>query len=319
MEKEGSKIGDVKEKLKDVAKKVSIEDKKGEKKIHPLVTCRILFISVLDKIYMILLLLILLGGTYAIFQGDISSIHYGFWSRVGHEIVFLIIYAIIYFFMNWFYKCAAKTMLCVTENEIYAEKYVPFKRSETSIPLNRITGVGTLNLFWIFRCVIIHKYHQIPSIFWTWNNQEFKDKVNELVTRDKEKIENEFESKSIITKDRYKYVKYLGLALVCIIALIGVVKLFNYIFSPEKKVAGTYKYESKRIVLEKNGDCDIEDLIDDVTKCTWTYDKEDKEVRVSYDYKYKSFYSSYDRSSSFTLDYDSSKKSLDYNGKEFTK
>lgn len=320
MEKEGKKVKDKVAEVVKNFKSVEKENRKGDKKeIKPLVTCHVLFVSVLDKIYIVLMLLMLIGMTYYIFgSGDISSLHYGFWSRVGREIVSLIVLFVIYLFLNWFYKCAIKTMLCVTENEIYVEKYVPFKRSELTIPLEKVTGVSTLNLFWILRCVSIHRYHQFPVIFWTWNNEEFKDKVAELTTGDKEDVENEYESKSIITKDRYKYVAYVGIALIAIVALIGIVRLWNYMFSPEKKVAGTYKYESNKIVLEKNGNCSIDDIIDDVTECTWTYDREDEEVRISYTYEYKSFYTS-TRNSHMTLFYDSNKKSLDYHGKIFAK
>lgn len=280
MEKEGKKV---KEKVSGIIKNFKDSQKSGnQKEIKPLVTCRVLFVSVLDKIYIILLLLMLVATTYFIFgTGDISSLNYGFFSRLGRELIGLLILFIIYLFLNWFYKCAIKTMLCVTENEIYVEKYVPFKKSELTIPLEKVTGVSTLNLFWILRCVSIHRYHQFPVIFWTWNNKEFKDKVTELTTGDKEIIENEYESKNIITQNRYKYVAYIGIVLASAIVLIGIVRLWNYMFSPEKKLAGTYEYESNKIVLEKNGNCSIDDIIDDVTECTWTYDREDEEVRIS--------------------------------------
>ena len=261
MEKEKK---EVKEKVKETKKvEKESETKKTEKtkQIVPLVTCRMLFISVLDKIYMVILALMLIGILYATFNGDMSSLHYSFWTRVCTLIPAFIVLFIVYLFMNWFYKCAAKTMLCVTENEVYAEKYIPFKNSETSIPLTKITGISTVNLFWIFRCVIIHQYGKMPSIFWTWNNQEFKSKVNELITTDKDPIENEFEDKNIINKDQYVYLKYLGIVVAAIIALIGVVRFFNYVFSAEKSIPGTYYYESNRFVLSKDGSCEIDDII----------------------------------------------------------
>ena len=41
--------------------------------------------------------------------------------------------AILYLFLNWLYKCAAKTMLCLTNNEVYLEMHAPFVKNETSI------------------------------------------------------------------------------------------------------------------------------------------------------------------------------------------
>ena len=105
------KANDVKEKAKGLAKKVEIKKEDG-KVIKPLVTCRILFISALDKILLVFLILGLIAGTVTIFAGDLSSLHYGFFNRVFAYIWFLVLYAINYFFWNWLYKCAAKTMLC---------------------------------------------------------------------------------------------------------------------------------------------------------------------------------------------------------------
>jgi len=107
------------------------------KKMKALVTSRLLFISVLDKIYLVILLVTFGIYTWINFSGDLSDLNYGFWSRVGYEIVIIFIFFIFYFLLNWFYKCAAKTMICLTKNEVYKEEYVPFKRSEISIPLNK--------------------------------------------------------------------------------------------------------------------------------------------------------------------------------------
>ena len=65
-------------------KKERVKKEKVEvKKQKALVTSRILFISVLDKIYLVILGLWFVGGTFAIFNGKISSLNYGFWVRVG--------------------------------------------------------------------------------------------------------------------------------------------------------------------------------------------------------------------------------------------
>jgi len=291
-----------------------VEEVKVEKKRKSLVTSRVLFISALDKIFLVILLLMFIGATFANFEGDISSISYGFWERVGTEIVIIIVMFIYYLFLNWIYKCAAKTMLCLTENEVYKESYVPFRRSETSIPLNKITGITTHNLFWIFRVIIIHQYGKLPMVFATWNNQEFKDKLNELITTEKEKIENEYEDRNIISKNMYKYLKYLGIVLGVIIGLIAIVRFFTFVFNGERKIAGTYSYLERDIVLEKDGTCNIDDISDEnITECSWSYDKDDKEVEIDYSYRYYSYYYGYKTIDGNTdLKYDKDNKTLTY-------
>lgn len=285
-----------------------------------LVTSRILFISVLDKIYLILLGLWFLIGTITIFRGHISSLNYGFFGRVGREILFLIVLFIVYLILNWFYRCASKTMLCLTKNEVYKEHYIPFKRSEDSIPLNKITKVTTINVFWIFRTLIIHQYHSFPLVFMTWNNQEFKDKLNELITTDSEKVENEYESRNIITKEMYKWLSYIGMALAGIIVLLGIIRFFTYMFSGERKIAGVYTYENNKVTLNKNGSCEIIGLVDHVTDCSWNYDKHDKEITLLYEYYYTSYYGrTISNSGTKTFSYDSNDKSLLVNGDKYTK
>lgn len=310
---------------KETEKKVKVEKKEKvkveEKKQKSLVTCRVLFISVLDKIYLVLLGLWFLIGTFSIFNGSIGSLNYGFWERIGREILFLIILFIVYLILNWFYKCAAKTMLCLTKNEVYKEHYIPFKRSETSIPLNKITGVSTINVFWIFRTIIIHQYHRFPMIFATWDNQEFKDKLNELITTDKEHVENEYENRNIITQEMYKYLAYVGIVFAGIIVILGIVRFFAFTFNGERKIAGTYTNDNNKIVLNKNGTCQIENLVDKVTDCIWSYDSDDKEVRVNYEYEYSYYYNRYTSTSkgNMTLKYNTSDKSLEYKDTKFTK
>ncbi len=307
-----------KDKKEEVKVKEELETKE-EKKEKALVTCRVLFISALDKIYLVILGLALLIGTFNIFRGDIGSLNYGFWGRVGNEIVFLIGLFVAYLFLNWFYKCAAKTMLCLTKNEVYKETYVPFKRSEESIPLGKITKVSTVNVFWIFRSLVIHQYHRFPLIFMTWNNQEFKDKLNELITTDTLKVENEYEDRNIVTKVMYKYLAIVGIVFVAIILLLGFVRFFTYIFNSERNLAGTYSSESKEFTLNKNGTCEIDDFNDNVVECTWTYDSDLKEVNIEYEYEY-SFYSyTSKRNGNMTLNYDTKTKTLEYNNDKYTK
>lgn len=305
---------------KEEVKEVLKEEGNG-KKMKALVTSRLLFISALDKIYLVVLLLTFVSLTWVNFAGDLSDLNYGFWARVGYEIIIIIMMVIYYFILNWFYKCAAKTMLCLTENEVYKEEYVPFKRTETSIPLNKITGVTTYNFFWIFRFLIIHQYGKLPVIFPTWTNQVFKDKLNELITSDKEKVENEYEDKNIIGKDKFKYLKYLGIALLGIVCLLGVIRFFNYVFSEEAKISGTYSYNGSDIVLRSDGSCNVDDIVDEsVDLCSWTYDEVDKDISVRYEYsEYSYYYGYYDDYDYIFFDYDANNKTLTDDDKVYKK
>ena len=299
-------------------RKETVED--NTPKRDALVTCRILFISILDKIYIIILLLTLLISTYTNFNGDMSSLSYGFWGRVGREIVTLIGIVIAYFIYNWFYKCFAKTMLCVTEKEIYKETYLPFIRHETTIPLNKVTSVSSYKFLWIFRSVIIFQYLKLPMVFFTWNNQEFKDKVEELLTNDKTKVKNQFESKNIINKEQYKFVAICGGALVAIIVLLGIIRFFGYTFSDERHLPGVYKYKDNSIELVKDGTCELKlSGVSNVKSCEWKYDSDHKRVDIDYKYEYKGYYSFYtsEYESSIEADYDN--KTLTYDGYKFEK
>ena len=103
---------------------------KETKKIRPIVTSRVLFISVLDKIYLIALGLSLLSLTIVNFMGPVASPLYGFWIRVGRELLILLGLFVTYLICNWFYKCAVKTVLCLTEKQVHQEVYIPFYKWE---------------------------------------------------------------------------------------------------------------------------------------------------------------------------------------------
>lgn len=310
MEKEEIKEKEVKEEEKKPAKK----ERKQKK---PLVTCRILFISALDKIFFVLLILGFVGATINNFAGNIASQNYHFWTRFFSEIGILIATVIEYFILNWFYRCAAKTMLCVTENEVYKEHYIPFKRTEKSIPLNKITSVTTINLFWIFRSVIIFQYHHIPLIFFTWNNKEFKDKLDELINHETEDIQNEYEDRNIITFVGKGFIKKFFIVLGCIIALIAVIRFFNFIFSPAKKIAGTYVNGESQIVLNKSGSCDIVPMKNEMKKCEWTINDDADTVNIEYTYIYDGWFGENEYTSDLSLRYKD--KTLIYNNVEYIK
>ena len=130
---------------------------KERKEKEALVSARILFYSVLDKIYLVLFALYFVLG---LFQGILVK-NRTVGGVLEYYILFLVGAVIAGLLFNWFYKCAIKTMLCITEDEFYKEAYAPLKRSEMSIPLSKVTSVTTFNFFWIFRSIIIFQYYPI--------------------------------------------------------------------------------------------------------------------------------------------------------------
>lgn len=319
-------VAEAKEKFAEVKEKIGdgisqIKDKfeyqnTPKETIKPLVSSRILFISALDKILFIILLLSFLGATLM----NITNSYATFKEIVFTEIGIIFGIFISYLFLNWLYKCAAKTMLCLTKNEVYLEMHAPFLNNETSIPLNKITGVTTINYFWIFRTIIIHQYGKLPVIFATWNNQEFKDKLNELITTDKGKVENEYQNRNILSQKNKKLVKYLGLGLVVVLVLVGLGRAFKFMTSPARNIPGTYIYDDEAIVFKATGTCNIDDIEDDVIECTWEYLEDSSRVRVDYKYRYYSYYSgSTTRSDYFSLSYNKDNKTLSYGGTTYTK
>ncbi len=314
MEKEKSVTKPKKEKIE----KEKIEKENIEKEVKPLITSRVLFISVLDKIYLVILILFFAGLTIVNLHGDITSISYGYWHRVGMELVIIVLTFLMYLLLNWFYRCAVKTILCLTKNEVYKESYVPFIRKEVSIPINKITGVSSHKYFWIFRCVIIHQYHRLPMVFFTWNNQEFKDKLNELITGRDKVVENKYEEKNMLDKDKYNYVLYVLIGIALALLVMGLIRFFAYTFSAERKVAGTYIYENNKIDLNKDGSCDIDDLVNRVSKCNWKYLKDKEEVVIEYTYK-EGYYYYYDNTKVLNISYNKVNKSLNINGTVYKK
>ena len=292
------------------------EEKNIERKIKPLITSRLLFISVLDKIYLVVLGLLLIALTYNNFAGDMSSLEYGFWERVLSEIGVLLLVVITYFILNWYYKCAVKTVLCLTENQVYKEEYWPLIRHETSIPLDKITKVKTIKIFWIFRSIWIFQYGKLPMVFFTWTNQEFKDELVKKISEDKLPVENKYEDKNILSLQS-KLLKYVAIGVLGVIALLGVIRFFNYIFSTERSIPGSYKNGEISIVLEKDKTCILNNVVnDEVTDCSWKYYNEDDSVKITYEYVSGTYYK-YKNSRSLNMKY--SKKTLTYNNVEYKK
>ena len=325
--KKTQNVEDVKEMVGKYTKKVSekIDEKmekrkERERKVEPLVTCRILFISVLDKILFILFALSFVITFFLIFSGNLSSMSYGYFRKVSLLIGALIIFTFYYLFLNWLYKCAAKTMICLTKKGVHKELYMPFVKMESNIPLEKITKVSTFNFLYIFRMLIVHQYHQLPIIFWTWNNDEFKDMYNELVTSEKNKVINEFSNKNIVPEKLKANLKYIALGLVAIVLLIGVLRFFGYIFNPAKRVPGTYTYSNKEIVLKRDGHCDVNDIINyDIIECEWTYDEETQKISIDYAYEYDGWSGTHEYDGSMTLDYNKENKTVEYYGTAYSK
>ena len=124
---------------------------KERKQKKALVTSRVLFYTILDKIYVVAFAIYFIVGLVSgLLQKNKSIL-----GVIEYYVLFLVVATVVALLFNWFYKCAIKTMLCITEDEVYKEAYAPLKRSEMSIPLNKITSVTTFNFFWIFRSIII--------------------------------------------------------------------------------------------------------------------------------------------------------------------
>ena len=316
--KKTTKKEELKENKKEVKKEVKVEVKTTNK-VKPLVTCRLLFISVLDKILFGILTLMFLLLTFSNFGGKISSPSYSYFANLKDEIAIIIFIFIQYLIFNWIYKCAKKTLLCITENEIYKEEYIPFKETLTTIPLDKVTSVSTINLFWIFRFVVICQYHHIPRVFPTWNNKEFKEKYEELVNKRTNKIENEYENKNIISFVNTKYLQYAGIGFLGLLLIIGIVRLFFVIFNPQRAIPGTYVNDDSEIVLNKNGQCDISSIQSNTKNCNWDYNEENNIITLNYQIESTSYWSKkpviYNNKMMFTYE----NKSLKYNNTVYTK
>ena len=300
------------EKAKDLKEKIT-----GEEKKEAYVTCRVLFISILDKLILLILTITFIAMTWGNFSGNISSLGYGFWQRVLNEFGIIIGITIAYFIYNWIYRCAAKTMMCVTDGQIYYEKYIPFYRWEGTIPLEKVTNIISFKFFWIFRAVIIFQYMHLPKIFWTWNAQEFKDKVEELITKSKTKVKNQYESRNIINKPQYKYVILAAVVLFVVVFFLGIVRFFAFVFSNERNISGVYQNGSETFSLAKDGTCAISLNNVNSVKCNWEYSSDTKQVILKYTYETRFFGSISKAEDYMYIPY--ADNSLIYNSREFKK
>lgn len=328
------KVKEFKEKFNNVFGKITEkvrEKNERNKNVKPLVTSRVLFISVLDKLYFIGLVLSFILVLWGWMQNNLYWFEYGkgFFVVLGEWFLefigILICFVIAYFILNWLYRCLAKTMLCLTENEIYGEVYAPFYRGEFSVPVNRVTKIDSVKILWIFRFVFIHRYHQLPIVFPTWNAQEFKNKLTELLVKRDSKVENEFESKNIFPEWLKKRLIIVLLALGAIVGLIFVIYVVTYLNNPYKKIAGTYINQTEKIILKDDQTCGLENVIGyEVTKCKWVAnDKYGDSIKIDVDLTYK-YYSNWsnkyytsDKSIDFYFDID--EQVITYDTKKYSK
>ena len=329
------KVSDVKEKVTEVfgniAEKVGEKNNDNKKKVKPLVTSRVLFVSILDKLYFIGLVLAFVGTIWGwvsnkLYLFDYSnSFFYELGSWLGGFLGILVVFAICYFILNWLYRCIAKTMLCLTENEIYGEVYAPFYRGELSIPIEKVTKVDTVKVLWIFRTLFIHRYHQLPIVFPTWNAQEFKDKMTELLMKRDSKVDNEFESKNIFPEWLKKRMLIVLITLAAILGLVLIIYVATYLNNPYKKIDGTYVNATEKIVLKDDQTCELKNVIGyEVTKCSWeANDKYGDSIRIDVDltYRYKSNWSNkyYTSDRSINLYFDTDEQVITYDSTTYTK
>ena len=332
--KKESKKEELKDKVSDVidniVEKVGEEDNSSTK-VEPLVSCRVLFISALDKIYFVCFVISYIASIWGYVSNSLYYFQYGseffptLWSLIGGFIGITVGFAVLYFILNWLYKCIAKTMICLTENEIYGEFYAPFYRGELSIPIEKITKVDTVRLFWVFRTLIIHRYHQIPIVFPTWKAQAFKDTWTNLVMSREGKIENEFESRNIFPEWLKKKFIIVIIFLASVFGIILIAYTVKYFDNPFKKIPGTYVYGDQKIILNKDNTCDLKNVIDDeVIKCTWKHDNSSYgsiDIDVDYTYRYKSSWSNkyYEYDRMMSLHFDPEDETLDHNWDTFRK
>ena len=285
---------------------------KERKQKKALVTSRVLFYTVLDKIYVLLFAFTFIYGLIFGLVNKNKSIG----GVLGYYALFIIEMVLIALLLNWIYKCVTKTMLCITEDEVYKEAYAPLKRSEMSIPLNKITSVTTFNFLWIFRSIIIFQYHQLPVVFFTWTNQEFKDKFDELVNKRKEEIVNEYEDKNMISFIDKKHYPIIGAVLGGLVVLFLIIAIIMSFMDPAAKVAGTYANDSGEVKLGKDKSCSVPG-VENMTKCSWSYDDTSNIVTVNYSYEVK--YLSVAKETDRTLTYTYSDKTLTNGSKVYTR
>lgn len=309
------KFEELKEKI---INKVGPKDESpNEALVEPIITARVLFVSLLDKLFLIGFSIALIVNVLMCFDGDFSSLNYHYWSRIPDVFGVVILYGVIGVVLNFFYKCIAKTMLCLTEKQVYQELYFPFVDFKSTIPLEKITKVSTYNVLWIFRCIIIFQYMQLPLVFFTWNNKEFKKELIARLNIESTQVKNEWENKNIITSTQ---IKILALVSAAIVVLTGIFALIGNLTAEERKVIGYFADEEHSVTIEKDGDCSVVNLGESNGKnYEWTYNKNTDILEIRYETterRYSSYYYSssyYDETHWLSFKFDSKEKTLTTN------
>lgn len=283
------------------------KDVKETKKdfIKPLFTSRLLFISVLDKVFIVVLMLMFLLRMAVIFEGDVTSLNYDYFERVGLSIINIFVMLFVSLICYLIYLCAAKTMLCVTDKQVYCEYYIPFVEGKVSIPLDKITKVETVDVFFIFRSIIIYQYGKLPFVFFTWTNKEFKENLDKKIKVDTKEIENNVEFKEIFSKKNAKKLGIVAIIYIAVLLIIGVSNLIGIITSDERKLLGTYEIEGASIEFKENGSCKVINIGEkEGFGYSWTYDEEEKEIIVEYKTTEKSYYfGTYDKTNYLNFEF----------------
>ena len=209
-------------------------------------------------------------------------------------------------------------MLCVENRSIYRECYFPFIQKETSIPLKHVTSVSAIDFLWIFRVLIVFQYHHFPLIFFTWNNHKFKNRVDELLGND-QNFSNGYQNKSIFQRSYLPIVQWVGIIISFFIVVLGVVHLFGYLLSPEKRISGVYLKGNQKITLKVNGTCDLKITgIKNLKKCKWVIHDENQTITIRYEFSKNNYYGeSYDSKDTIKVGYKDDL--LIYNGIEYKK
>ena len=140
-----------------------------------------------------------------------------------------------------------------------------------------------------------------------------------------EKIENEFETRSVFPTWLKKRFIIVVIFLAIVLGLIVIAYTFKYFDNPYKKIPGTYVYGSQKIVLDEDNTCKLVNVVDyDVVKCTWKADDDDYgtiDIDVEYTYKSKSSWSNkyYEYDRSMSLHFDGDDEELTHNWDTFHK
>ncbi len=304
--------------LSGVVQEAQNVDRRMTERRDSVATCRVLFYTVFDKIFLICLFLGFIVCTYLNFRGNIFSGTYGYWRRIFYELGIILSFGILSFLFNWIYNCIVKTMLCVTPHMIYKESYFPFWRKEVSIPLSHVTSISTVTFLWIFRSVMIHRYHQFPLIFFTWNHDKFKNKVDELLGNDVY-FANAYQNRGIFQRRDLPFIKWIFILLCMFLVVLGIVHLFGYLFSTERSISGTYKNGNQYIQLRVNKTCDMKvNRIHDLINCGWEYDEEHQTIELEYEYTKNNYFGNeYTKKDTMSVSY--KEDSITFNGVEYKK